>query len=232
MRISVNILCWNNLDVLRLTIPQLLAELKDFEIIVIDQASTDGTKEFFLGINDHRVNYKRLNYNVGISMGKNLGFDHSQGEYIVTLDGDVLPVKGSIDKFIEYLESNSKVDAIGAFPKKFFDHQGQEEKICNVLFNPRPHDCACLFYGVYLRRVIDSVRMCEDGAFGLCGYGWEDHDFYKRMQKEGFVQYAADINYPNGRYYHAINSSIRQMGDEKYRSTSEERRKLFHEIWG
>jgi glycosyltransferase involved in cell wall biosynthesis len=232
MMLSVNILCWNNLDVLRLSIPQLLNEIGNGEIIVIDQNSTDGTKDFFLALTDHRIKYIYLNENIGISKGKNLGFNHSQGQYIFCLDGDVLPVRGSINKFIEYLEANPGVDGIGALPNKFLDHLGQEEKECYEIFNPQPHKCACLFYGLYRRKVIESVQMCEEGPFGKPGYGWEDHDFFKRLQNSGFVQYAADINNKNGRYYHKINSSIRVMGAKNFSTSFEERRKFFHEIWG
>lgn len=232
MKVSVCILCWNNLDVLRLSIPQLEEELSDYEIIVVDQHSTDGTKEYFLNNNNKNIKYIYLNKNEGISKGKNISFDHAQGEYIFCLDGDVLPVLRSIDKFIEYLEANKHVAAIGALPNKFLDHRGMEEKECFNLHEPHKHNCTCLFYGLYRRSVIDNIRMCEEGPFGKEGYGFEDHDFFLRMQKEGYQQYAADINNKNGRYYHKINSSIRVMGDSRFRETMQERREYFNSIWG
>jgi hypothetical protein len=69
-----------------------------------------------------------------------------------------------------------------------------------------------------------------DEEYGV-GYGWEDLDSYMQMEKLGIKQYAAGINSLTGKYYHEVNSSIRQMGFEFYMSTSLRRSQLFKRKW-
>jgi hypothetical protein len=90
----------------------------------------------------------------------------------------------------------------------------------------------CIYYGIFRTSLFENgLRFNEDGEFGKPGYGWEDHDFYERMNKMGVIQYVANVNKPNGKYYHAINSSIRVMGHGEYMNTSRVRHEYFKKIW-
>lgn len=243
MKVSVNVLCWNNLDVISLSLPMLLEELKytDHEIIVVDQGSTDGSIEFLKKWKEKHswlfMNLILNEKNNGISKGKNQAIDASLGEYIFMMDGDVLPVSHSVMKLIKFLDENKDKHAIGMYPNVWTDNDGKSghkyaEERCDLLYEPTEHKCTCLFYGLFRRSIFkDGLRMCEDGVFGEPGYGWEDHDFFKRMQQRGITQYVAHINRPKGKYYHKINSSIRVMGDTVFRKTMLDRSKLFKEIW-
>lgn len=244
MKVSVNILCWNNLDVLEMSLPMLLEELKytEHEIVFVDNGSKDGSIEF---VKKWKTIHPWLNItfilnekNQGISKGKNQGINLSHGEYIFMIDGDVCPVPHSILKLIKFLDDNKDKHAIGMYPNKWTDQDGKNgakyfEERCDQLFEPTVHKCTCLFYGLFRRSIFkEGLRLCEEGAFGEPGYGWEDHDFFKRMQQKGIVQYVAHINHPKGKYYHKINSSIRVMGDKVFRESMSCRSKQFKEIWG
>ena len=232
MRISINILCWNNRKCLEQTLKVLDYELEgiESEIIVVDNGSTDGTDK--LDLSD--VTYIRNPVNRGISHGKNQGIEASQGYYIMLLDGDIIPTPGSIIKFIEFLDENKQADAIGFYSNKFsnqINRNGQlhHEERCDLLFNPKEHSSHCVYYSLYRREVFDKVRFCTDGVFGEPGYGWEDFDFHNSMVNAGFSQWVAHVNNPGGKYFHNINSSIRCMGSAKFRETSTARRELYQE---
>lgn len=243
MKISVMILSWNNADVMKLSIPIIFAELKgmDFEIVFVDNGSTDGTKELIKSWIDatqlHNINCFSNKVNRGISIGKNQGINACIGEHVLMLDGDVCPVPNSIRLMSKFLDDNIDKHAIGMYPNKFSDqpnkgHLTPCEVFCDELYQPMEHNCTCLFYGMYRRIIFDEgLRMNEKGAFGEAGYGWEDHDFFKRMQQRGIKQYVAHINNPRGRYYHKINSSIRAMGDDAFRRSMQARSLQFKEIW-
>lgn len=232
MKISVNILCWNNRKTLVEALKVLKLELEglDYEIIIVDNGSNDGTADQdFSG-----TTYIRNGSNRGISHGKNQGIEISRGEYIMLMDGDIIPIPGSIRKFIEFLDGEPLADAIGFYPDKGINQiningQTHHEERCDNLFEPRPYDCHCIYFSLYRRRVFDDVRFCTDGVFGEPGYGWEDFEFNDRMVEAGFSQWAAHINRAGGRYYHDINSSIRTMGNMKFRETSVARRKFYYE---
>lgn len=75
----------------------------DFEIILVDNASSDGSKEFFK--NDSRIKYIYSNENLGFGRGNNLGFEHASGKYIFLLNSDTLLVNDAITEMFNYMEN-------------------------------------------------------------------------------------------------------------------------------
>lgn len=227
MKVSVNILTWNTVKTLVESINILKEDLKDIkhEIIVVDNGSKDGC-ELIATIKNPT--------NLGISKGKNQGIDASKGEYIFLVDGDIVPVRGSISRLIEHLDSHPDCDAIGFLPNKFTKEKNRNgainhEEYCHKLDPIEEYSGHCIYYGIYRRTVFDrGVRF--DEAYGV-GYGYEDLDLYMQMEKLGIKQWVAGINHKCGKYYHEINSSIRQMGFEKYMETCRHRGEYFKQKW-
>lgn len=228
MKLSVNILTWNTYRTLLCGLNILREDLKavDHEIIIVDNGSNDGCEKIATIKNEK---------NLGISKGKNQGIDASKGEYILLLDGDIVPVPNSVNCLLDYLENHKEVDALGFYPNKFTQQRNQHRAIfheerCNNLLEVVPHCSHCIYYGIYRRSVFDrGIRM--DEAYGV-GYGYEDLDLFMQMKAKKIEQYVCHINHKGGKYYHEINSSIRQMGYEKYMESSKERSKIFNDKWG
>lgn len=225
LKLSVNILCWNNYAVLHDTLHNLTQDLKsiEHEIIIVDNGSTDGCQDLATIKNEK---------NLGISIAKNQGIEASKGEFILLLDGDVLYMPGSIACLLEWLENNPNEYAIGFYPNRFTTERDKAEKMCIRLYEPKPYTATCLYYGLYRKTMFDKGIKCSvDGPFAQVGYGWEDKDFFMQMQVKGITQWVAHINSAIGKYYHAINSSIKQMGHDVYISSSRERAKFFKDKW-
>jgi GT2 family glycosyltransferase len=74
----------------------------EFEIILVDNASTDGSKEKFS--NDGRIKYIYSAENLGFGGGNNLGYKHSTGDYIFLLNSDTLLVNNAIKEFYDYMQ--------------------------------------------------------------------------------------------------------------------------------
>ena len=230
MILSVNILTWNTINPLRATLKVLEQELEgiESEIIIVDNGSKDGCQDLATIKNP---------VNLGISKGKNQGVDASRGEFIMMVDGDVVPVPNSIRCLLAYMELNPECDAIGFLPDKFCQHPIKEgghkchEEYCEKLEPVKVHNGHCIYYGMYRRRVFDKVRF--DEQYGV-GYGYEDLDSWMQMQQHGIIQYAAGINHLCGKYFHAINSSINNkdcLGFEEYMRTSMKRSQIFKKKW-
>ena len=108
--VTVNILAYNRKKEVEITLTKILNELdypKDkLEIIVVDNASTDGTydmiKEKF-----PQVKVIRLQKNIGIA-GWNYGFKDEKGKYFLVLDDDSHPEKG-LKEAILFLEEHKEV---------------------------------------------------------------------------------------------------------------------------
>ena len=87
--VSVIIPTYNYGRYLRECLESVFAQtLSDFEVIVVDDGSTDDTPSILETITDSRLRYVRIPNNSGIPFARNLGLKQSSGEYIAFLDAD------------------------------------------------------------------------------------------------------------------------------------------------
>lgn len=84
-----------------------------YEIILVDNASTDGSKEFFE--HDKRVKYIYSTENKGFGAGNNLGVKHAMGKYIFLLNSDTLLKNNAIKMLFDFSESQSSPCVCGAW---------------------------------------------------------------------------------------------------------------------
>lgn len=61
---------------------------QDFEIIIVDDASTDNTESLIKNLNDNRIKYYKLEKNSGQCIARNYGIKRAKGEFIAFLDSD------------------------------------------------------------------------------------------------------------------------------------------------
>jgi glycosyltransferase involved in cell wall biosynthesis len=87
--VSVIIPAYNRADTINRAIQSVINQTyATLEIIVIDDASTDGTDNIIKNINDNRIVYVRHDFNKGVSAARNTGIKISKGVYIALLDSD------------------------------------------------------------------------------------------------------------------------------------------------
>jgi glycosyltransferase involved in cell wall biosynthesis len=87
--VSVIIPTHNRANLLGRAIKSVLSQtFEDFELIVVDDASTDRTPEVVGSIDDGRIRYIRLKKNSGAPIARNTGIKKSRGEFIAFLDDD------------------------------------------------------------------------------------------------------------------------------------------------
>jgi glycosyltransferase involved in cell wall biosynthesis len=81
---------------------------QDFEIFVVDDGSTDNTKEVVISFKDHRIKYV-YKKNSGVSAARNTGICASDGEYIAFLDSDDTWLPQNLELKVKLLDSHPKV---------------------------------------------------------------------------------------------------------------------------
>jgi len=106
---SIIIPTYNRAFFLRGTIGILLRQTcKDFEIIISDNRSNDGTKETVRAFRDKRIRYFRNNINVGLTGNLQIMMSYPRGKYVVCLgDDDFLPFDDSLEQLKTYLEKTN-----------------------------------------------------------------------------------------------------------------------------
>jgi len=97
--ISVIIPTYNRANFIDVAIKSVLNQsYQDFEIIIVDDGSTDNTEEIVKNFNDFRINYFFHKFNQGISAARNTGIKACQGKYIAFLDSDDEWLPEKLDK--------------------------------------------------------------------------------------------------------------------------------------
>lgn len=86
----------------------------DFELIVIDDASEDGTDAVVQSYKDRQIIFERNSCNVGNYVSRNRGMQLAQGKYIAVMDADDIAMPDRLEKQVAYLEEHSGVLAVGS----------------------------------------------------------------------------------------------------------------------
>ena len=105
--VDIIIPVYNRAALVREAIESALTSAPDIpvEVIVVDDASTDGTWDFLRGLDDPRVRTFRMERNGGQSAARNRGLDVARGTYIKFLDSDDVLTPGHLSAEVRALQT-------------------------------------------------------------------------------------------------------------------------------
>ncbi|MEN6566124.1 MAG: glycosyltransferase family A protein [Veillonellales bacterium] len=187
--VSVVLTTYNRVKLLGETVQSILAQtFTNFELIIVDNMSEDGTREYVLGINDSRIRYMGNLNNGVIAVNRNVGIKSSRGKYIAFCDDDDLWMPDKLQHQVVFMEENSDLGlcfgyAIAFGDTKFSGRMLNAKNECNNIANFKTlvqgNKIAC--FTVMLRKdcLIDVGIFDENPDFRAI----EDFDLWLRIAK-------------------------------------------------
>jgi|SRR2546427_5199039 len=118
MNLSVIIVTWNAKRIVRECLESLVKHTKDLntEIIVVDNASSDGTSQLKREHLPH-VKLRQKDANLGFTRANNIGVWLSTGKYVCLVNSDVVVPANCLEKMAQHMEQHPDIGMLG--PKMF-----------------------------------------------------------------------------------------------------------------
>lgn len=170
---------------LRETLDSIKAQTyQDYELLVVDDASTDQTLEILREYPDLRIQIIQ-GRNQGLADALNLGIKRAQGQYIARIDADDLMVPERLEKQVHFLDVHQNVIVCGGWQQYFglstFLHAppaSAEQCRANLLFR-----CDLCHSTLMLR----TASLIEHNLFYDPAYAAEDFELWTRVLDVGDI---------------------------------------------
>lgn len=158
-------------------------EFNDYEVIVIDDGSTDETIEIISKYVDSELNIELIQQNnAGVSAARNTALNYATGEYILFLDSDDYLIGNSMSRLNEILKKNKSIDIL------LFNYcEKRPNEIKNHILSPK-------FLGkISKETAIESIFYDVGGYLGYCWNKVYKHSILYDKSFDEQVTYLEDM---------------------------------------
>ena len=246
-RVSVVVLAYNNLALTQACLASIEAHsgYRNLEVIVVDNASSDGTADWLRDWIDapsaagHERRILLNEENLGFSGGNNVGLRAATGDFLVLLNNDTYVTPGWVRGLCNHLREDPGLGLIGPVTGNI----GNEARI-EIAYEDMPgmiraaagytrahpgeryplHTAA--FFCVAMRRDAFERVGDMDESFGV-GF-FEDDDYCRRVEQAGLrVACAEDVF-----VHHHLSASFDALGSERKRALFEANKAIYEAKWG
>jgi len=239
--ISVIIPCFNAQDYIGNTIQSVLNQsFQDFEIIIVNDGSSDRTEEQIKRFSDPRIFYIKKS-NTGVSDTRNRGLELANGDFVLFLDADDLLGKTFLEKRLELLmKTPEAVFSCGKVIKVNEqgitlpgDFQGTTEEIYRdvLLYNPQIITCPSnylyrtdflkkqnLTFNISLSSTADRFFLIELAKYGKGVYVKEGGELYYQVRKTSMShQFSLFLVKDTEVFYRALQSKRNYIPKDVYK---------------
>jgi glycosyltransferase involved in cell wall biosynthesis len=101
----------------------LVQTYRDFELVVVDDGSTDRTAEIINTYTDTRIRYIQNSTNLGLAAARNRAIEISNGQYLAWLDSDDISSPTRLEKQVGLLNQNKEIVLTGTWVKTIEPNQ-------------------------------------------------------------------------------------------------------------
>lgn len=188
MKVSVIMPAYNAEKYIGKAIESILNQtFQDFELIIIDDGSTDNTANIILSYHDERIRNIRNEQNLKLPKTLNKGIELAKGEYIARMDSDDISLPNRLERQVDFMDNRPQISICGTWVDTF---GWKEETWGHPLKSSYIHaqmlfEC-CLFHPSVLFRKQDFINnnLWYDSNYDYA----EDYELWSRaIQKLQFA---------------------------------------------
>lgn len=186
---------------------------QNLELIIVEDASTDRTREILETIYDPRIRIFYNEKNRGISYSSNLATKYSKGKYIALLDDDDVATLNRLELQVDYMEKHLEIDVLGGRSLRINENGDFISYLHEPIRNPKLIRANLLFYnykfanGTIMYRkefVIRNNIEYEEKCFGM-------QDFKFAMDCSRYGSITAIDNLLHYKRVHSNEETVRQL---------------------
>lgn len=155
---------------------------KEFDFLIIDDGSTDGSETIINSYKDSRIIFLKNERNMGIVKTLNKGLSLIDSEYICRMDSDDIAVPKRLEKQLLYMENHPEVTVAGSSIEKFND-QGAK-KVLKVRTDPKRLKTHLLFDNALMHPTVimrNSVLKRHDLSYDENHIAMEDYGLWQKV---------------------------------------------------
>jgi glycosyltransferase involved in cell wall biosynthesis len=204
VRVSVVIPSFNHAAFVGQAIESVLAQDVDLELLVVDDASADQSRDVIASFSDPRLRFLPQAENRGPSAALNVGIAVARGQYVTALGSDDFYLPGTLRTQLSFLDGHSQYDAVFGLPRLI----NENGKPLNIGYREFSHpfigkhatrfawlrhfflngNCLCHPTVMMRRRVHDVVGLYDPRLLNL-----QDFDLWVRMLVRGLIFFTLPV---------------------------------------
>ncbi len=207
-KISVLIPCYNAARYVRAAVDSILGQsCRDFELVMVDDGSTDTTLEILRTYTDPRLKLTVLPENCGVAAARNVAMQQAVGDYLAFLDADDVSRSDRLRIQADFLDSHADIDLVGSAYRslgklKIWKTPLNHSRIVGEALFKLPFRMSTV---MFRRHVLREDRVALNTAFQVS----EDHDFIDQLIASGslmanlpeaLVEYRSHANNTSNRF--------------------------------
>jgi len=241
--VSVIVVSYNNLELTRACLDSVarLSDWSNLEVIVVDNASSDGTPEF-LREWQRAGEMRRIILNEdnrGFAAANNQGLAAASGDYLILLNNDTFVTRGWVRGLVTHLRRDADVGLVGPGPTNNGNEAGVETDYTTMegmaefaaAYTARHAGRSfalptVAFFCVAMSRTTYERVGPLDEAFGI-GF-FEDDDYCRRIEAIGLRSVCAEDVF----IHHQLSASFDKLKDERRRELFERNKRIYEAKWG
>ena len=185
-KVTVFIPVYNRDKFIGETIESVLAQsYTDFELLIVDDGSTDRTIEVIQSYQDPRIRLKTHGKNLGIPATRNKGLAHARGQYIAILDSDDLAHPERLTKQVSFLDQNPDYVQIGTWCQMIDEHSNKLRRVRKQPTSYQDVHAHLLFRCALTNRsIMGRTHIFQEYGYHPDFPRCQDYDLHVRLSKK------------------------------------------------